>query len=272
MLNQVNVLPWVDYLSTVSGGGYLGTGVSTFMRSTKPASSSTTSNKFENYDLAKTFRPPAGLLGREMTSLLRHDSKWVNVSDGGHIENLGAIELLRRRCKLVIAGEGEADPIGTFPGLSTMMRLASIDLGIEIEFPEGSLSKLIYPKKADRPEGETDVQRVALQRHFSVAIIHYPQTDNFDAETGYMLYIRSSIRGNEHQVIKGYQSKHPAFPHESTGDQMFNEGQFEAYRRLGEKMMRDVASEFFLAPSQESVSNLDGVLTALKQWHDTESN
>jgi len=183
-----------------------------------------------------------------------------------------AIELLRRRCKLVIVGEGEADPTGTFSGLSTMMRLASIDLGIEIEFPDGSLNKLIYPKKADRPDGETDEQRVELQRHFSVGVIHYPRTDDFDAETGYLLYIRSSIRGNEHQVIKEYQSKHPAFPHESTGDQMFNEGQFEAYRRLGEKMMRDVARELFPEVTQASVSNLDGVLNAVHQWHDTELN
>ena len=37
-------------------------------------------------------------------------------------------------------------------------------------------------------------------------------------------------------------------------------------------MMRDVASEFFPAATQESVPNLADVLTALQQWHDTESN
>ena len=100
VLNQFNLLPWVDYLSTVSGGGYLGTGVSTFMRSTQTIDWKAQAEEFENYDLAKSFRPPACLLGREMTSRLRHDSKWVNVSDGGHIENLGAIELLRKTLSL----------------------------------------------------------------------------------------------------------------------------------------------------------------------------
>jgi len=78
----------IDYLSTVSGGGYLGTGVSTFMRSTDDSTLAPSTNDSESLKVAKAFRPPARLLGREMTSLLRHDSKWVNVSDGGHIENL----------------------------------------------------------------------------------------------------------------------------------------------------------------------------------------
>lgn len=272
VLDELQLLPMVDYLSTVSGGGYLGTGVSTFMRSKTLPDTPMSQRNSQRHPSAKEFRPPSRLLGREMTSRLRHDSRWVNVSDGGHIENLGAIELLRRRCLLVIVGEGEADPTGTFPGLSTMMRLASIDLGIEIEFPEGSLRKLIIPAKADRPAGETDEQRAALQRHFSVALIHYPKTEDFDAETGYLLYIRSSIRGNEHQVIKGYQAKHPAFPHESTGDQMFNEGQFEAYRRLGEKMMRDAACEFLPEVTATSTPNLETLVTALKDWHRAESN
>ena len=272
VLDELNFLPMVDYLSTVSGGGYLGTGVSTFMRSHSSTNANDSQQGLNNLPLAKEFRSPARLLGREMTSLLRHDSKWVNVSDGGHIENLGAIELLRRRCQLVIVGEGEADPTGTFPGLSTMMRLASIDLGIEIEFPEGSLDKLIFPKEADRPSGETDEQRASQQRHFSVATIHYPQTEDFEAETGYLLYIRSSIRGNEHQVIKGYQSKHPAFPHESTGDQMFNEGQFEAYRRLGEKMAREATSEFFMKAKPTSAAFFVKVLSALRDWHLAESD
>ena len=35
----------------------------------------------------------------------------VNVSDGGHIENLGVYELLKRRCSLIVASDASADLI-----------------------------------------------------------------------------------------------------------------------------------------------------------------
>ena len=75
-------------------------------------------------------RPVAFL--REMLSKLDETHRWVNLSDGGHIENLAAIELLRRRCKYIIIGDGEADPSLHFAGLATLMRCAYLDLGIEI--------------------------------------------------------------------------------------------------------------------------------------------
>ena len=37
-------------------------------------------------------------------------SSYLNLSDGGHVENLALYELLRRRCKFIIAIDGEADP------------------------------------------------------------------------------------------------------------------------------------------------------------------
>ncbi len=58
------------------------------------------------YWLPNPAKPPAtgapGLvcLLREMLGNMHEESRWLNVSDGGHIENLGVYELLRRRCKV----------------------------------------------------------------------------------------------------------------------------------------------------------------------------
>ena len=62
---------------------------------------------------------PSALL-REMTMRLDETHRWVNLSDGGHIENLATIELLRRRCKLIVIGDGEADPNHHFNGFATL--------------------------------------------------------------------------------------------------------------------------------------------------------
>ena len=50
---------------------------------------------------------------------------------------------------------------------------------------------------------------------------------------GTLLYIKSSLTGDEPADVLRYASLHPAFPHESTSDQFFDESQFESYRALG---------------------------------------
>ena len=55
-------------------------------------------------------------------------TRYLNLSDGGYIENLGIYEFLRRRCKFVIAIDGEADPQWYFGGLLTLTQLAKMDM------------------------------------------------------------------------------------------------------------------------------------------------
>src|SRR5262249_26889950 len=73
--------------------------------------------------------PPIGwyYFFRELTGLMNEKTAYLNVSDGGHIENLGIYELLRRRCKFIIAIDGEADPKRSFGGLLTLTQFAAID-------------------------------------------------------------------------------------------------------------------------------------------------
>ena len=59
--------------------------------------------------------------------------------------------------------------------------------------------------------------------------IEYP-----DGNTGVLLLIKPTLKGNEPPDITQYKMRNTAFPHESTGDQFYDEAQWEAYRRLGE--------------------------------------
>ncbi|NIR65451.1 MAG: hypothetical protein GWN61_14525, partial [candidate division Zixibacteria bacterium] len=70
---------------------------------------------------------------KELFSKIDENSSYVNVSDGGHIENLAIYELLRRRCKFIIVGDAEADPDLSFGGLAKLIRYARINMGIDIE-------------------------------------------------------------------------------------------------------------------------------------------
>ena len=56
---------------------------------------------------------------------------------------------------------------------------------------------------------------------------------------GWILYLKSSLTGDEPADVIEYQSRNPQFPHQSTGDQFFSESQFESYRRLGLHVVRE---------------------------------
>jgi hypothetical protein len=143
----------------------------------------------------------------------------VNLSDGGHIENLAIYQLLKRRCKFIIAVDGEADPEMAFNGLITLIRYADIDMGITI--------------KIDLDKIRTDKGGIS-QAHGSLGTIHYGTGDDGKEEIGHLLYLKSSITGDENEYIRAYRRKNSTFPHQSTADQFFDETQFECYRALGE--------------------------------------
>jgi len=165
--------------------------------------------------------PGFSFLIREMAGIAMSEKQsWVNLSDGGHIENLAVYELLRRRCKFIIAIDGECDPEFQFHGLVTLVRHARIDLGVRIAPELGELRK----------SPETGHSRC----HYQLCRIRYPDAgEDRPAATGLMLYIKLSTTGNESELIQRYQAVNPEFPHQTTMDQFFDEEQFEAYRQLG---------------------------------------
>jgi hypothetical protein len=277
-LDRAGVLDHVDYLSSVSGGGYFASSVSTLMRARTPLHSEIdgaaavvakdgftvvevqggkddretreykfrstatlsdavksgrvrkgdelTTNPVSRAGLIERFawRVPPRALWRETLSRLDETSKWINLSDGGHIENLAAIELLRRRCRFIIISDGGADPKMFFGSLATLIRYARIDLGIEIEIDLEAL------RLHDPPEDSARAQRpLVSRRSFAVGRINYPN----ETTPGHLLYFKSSCLGTEEEIIQQYRNTHGDFPHESTADQFFDEGQFEAYRALG---------------------------------------
>ena len=58
----------------------------------------------------------------------------MNLSDGGHIENLGVYELLRRGCRLIIAVDATADAAYAFSDLKNLVIRARNELGLAIDF------------------------------------------------------------------------------------------------------------------------------------------
>ena len=184
-----------------------------------------------NPNKRSAFQTPGLLcLLREMTGVgMSEDKAWLNLSDGGHIENMAIYELLRRRCKFIISIDGEADPESSFHGHLTLVRHAQIDLGIRID----STLEDLRPNPASK----------FSKTHYMFCRIKYPAADGKPESVGLLLYIKLSTTGNEAELIKRYRLLHPDFPHQSTLDQFFDEEQFEAYRQLGAHVMQGLFSK-----------------------------
>lgn len=151
----------------------------------------------------------------ELLGVLKASSRNVNLSDGGHIENLALYELLRRRAKFIVCCDAGCDPLLENSSLGMVTAYARMDQGIQIEWTGLDRIKL-------RPDDTSAAQ-------WAVGRILYGDA----VEKGWILFVKSSVCGDEPPDVTAYRAKHPAFPHESTGDQFFDQAQFEAYRALG---------------------------------------
>jgi hypothetical protein len=167
------------------------------------------------------------LLG-ELFGLTTNKGKYVYLSDGGHFENLGAYELVRRRCRYIVVCDAGADPGLSFWDLGSLVRKCRQDFGIRIEIDTSPLMK-----KEGTPFAKW---------HCAVGQIHYDEVD-VGALPGTLLYIKPSLSGDEPSDVCNYVVEHPSFPHESTANQFFSESQFESYRELGEHIARNVFSD-----------------------------
>jgi predicted acylesterase/phospholipase RssA len=175
---------------------------------------------------------------QELLGLMRENSNTVYLTDGGHIENLGIYELLRRRCELIIAIDAEADPEMSFCSLVTLQRYARIDLGTIINLPWAEIRDGTRSASAEiAKSGGLPPHAAPHGPHCAVGDIQYPH-----GRSGILIYVKSSITGDENDYIVDYKRRFPTYPHETTADQLFSEEQFEVYRALGFHAVKELFS------------------------------
>lgn len=179
----------------------------------------------------------------ELFGLTNDRRKYIYLSDGGHFENLGIYELVRRRSMLILACDAEQDGDMTFGGLGNAIRKCRTDFGVEIEIDVSRLRK--------KDDGLS-------QEHCALGTIRYPDRNGNGPVTGTLVYIKSSITGDEPTDVLEYRSRNSSFPHQTTADQFFDESQFESYRKLGYHIGAEALHPGYLVLLYaESIARLD---------------
>jgi hypothetical protein len=179
---------------------------------------------------------------KEVFGMLDSQASFLNISDGGHFENLGIYELVRRRCHVVVAVDAGCDPDYQFEDLANAIRKCWTDFGVRIDIDLAEM----------RPKGSSKGSTKRSQSHFAVGCIRYPKAP----APGILIYIKASLTGDESSDVKEYAAAHPGFPHQSTGDQFFDENQFESYRELGRHVGLKVFAPLFSPLINTSALNM----------------
>lgn len=175
---------------------------------------------------------------------LHENSSVVHLSDGGHFENMGVYELLRRRCKYIVAIDAGMDSSSEFTDLARLIQLARVDFGIDIDI---DISPLIPDEDSAQPTLPFAVGRINYAGYGSLRDRIEDEDKDVESDAsdappreepldGYLLYVKSAMVNPENAEFRSYRLKHKSFPHETTMDQFFDEQQFEVYRELGYAM------------------------------------
>lgn len=186
----------------------------------------------------------------ELLGFSRADGHNLHLSDGNHFENFGLYELVRRHCRYIIVSDCGADPEVAFDDLANVLRRVREDFGVEIELD-------IAPLRPD--------ENNRSRQHAVVGTVHYNGVTGMDKGT--ILYFKSGLTGDETPDVLQYSTRNREFPHEGTGDQFYDEAQWESYRRLGEHAA-DAVLGFFESSRAADVNVPDRLFRdARSRWH-----
>ena len=207
----------------------------------------------------------------ELAGRANDTASFIYLTDGGHFDNMGMYELIRRRCRTIVVCDGEADAHLNFEGIGMAIRKARLDFGVEIildgldpSLPSSMPRSQPPPPAAtfnvsaevsassstditgeisgvqpspNHPRGLNSFRDYPSNTtHAVFGTIIYPEEPE---KPGHILYIKASLTGDEPADVLNFRRQHRTFPHDTTLNQFFTESQFESYRRLGQHIIQE---------------------------------
>jgi len=149
----------------------------------------------------------------EVAGRHRVRSKFLYVTDGGHIENLGLLELLRRRCTTIVCLDAAGGSTSRFSTLGEAIALAASELNVTVDIDPAVMG----PGK----DGVNACDHVT-------GTIRYP-----DGTRGTLVYGKALVTAGSPWDVRAYGAKDGMFPVHPTTDQLFSGETFDAYQALG---------------------------------------
>jgi hypothetical protein len=190
-------------------------------------------------------------LAREIFGIHPSTGRLLFCTDGGHYDNLGLVELLRRRCKRIycIDASGALPPLDDT--LAASITLAREELGVEITFKDDAYKLIAGSAEAIKPAATfADLNMRLSKSAVTVATITYPPAGSHPKEHGDLVLAQAVLTREMPYQLLEFSQNDVGFPRDSTADQSFNSRQFDAYQQLGQFIGRAAAQREAPGPAR----------------------
>ena len=202
----------------------------------------------------RVMQPTLGMLWAEAAGHTSYRATWINVTDGGHYDNLGLVEALRRGARDIVVLDASGDATDTWFTFGGAMALARTDAGVEIDLDpttmirseQGMAARLGHGQVLrpwahgtfSRPGGRTGPWSGPGNGH---------APDAGQAPAGNIWICKLGWWKAAPWDVRAYAAGHPGYPCDSTLQQLYDGAEFEAYHELGARAVIAAAS----APAAE---------------------
>jgi len=176
---------------------------------------------------------------KEILGYFDLDDPNIYVTDGGHWENLGLVELIRRKTRIIISVDASADEPHSFNALMEAVELSLLECGATILLRDGEFEDML-PGDAPRPP-----------KNWCTAEISYS-----DGSSGRLLFVKAQASEAMPLDVLRYSKEDPDFPNYSTANQFLSEAEFSNLAILGrESIIRALQDrrEWLFTPSVQPV-------------------
>ena len=175
------------------------------------------------------------------------------LSDGGHFENSGLYELIRRRVALMIAVDADHDPRYHFGDLALLVRRARLDFQAEFTWIDPTAARGNGAQGWDavncaaagacvpwwitqwlNPDALGPISGIVQAGEYQAALARIDYHDDPTAVSWLLVLKACLVAVNAEFDLRGYSRANPLFPNQSTTDQFLDDEQWESYRLLGQ--------------------------------------
>jgi hypothetical protein len=178
----------------------------------------------------RAMQPTLGLLWAEAAGQLSYRATWMYVTDGGHYDNLGLVEALRRGASHIVVLDASGDKADTWTTLGGAIALARSDAGVEIELDPTTM----------RPSG-LDLAPGQVARPWAHGSFRRPQEVPGLPQQGEIWVCKLGWWTDAPWDVRAYAGSHPTYPTDSTLEQLYDATEFDAYQQLGAATVLDAA-------------------------------
>lgn len=179
----------------------------------RPAHSTTGIARLTTWIRDGWHEPGALYVLREALGAAKFTRRYIYLTDGGHWENLGLVELLRRQCTDVLCFDASCDQKGSGLDIGRAIALARSELDADVDLDP----RPVLPG----PDGLSEATAVD-------GVVRYP-----NGRTAKLVYAKAALTEKSSWDLHAFKTRDSQFPNHSTTKQTFTDEQFEAYRTLG---------------------------------------